>query len=404
MNFDDSVIIKLLRYCHENDWTGSDPYDALNSRIFEVTPFRHSQICRLAFIQIIKRLPFNIRPLLLIKNEQNPKAIALFLMGCLKLANHGFLDQEDCIRAMVDNLVQLRSKHTSYWCWGYSFPWQTRTILVAKGAPNLVCTVFVANALLDAYEAGGDEHCLVMANSAAEYILDDLYWTEGESVAGFCYPIPELRSRVHNAHFLGAALFCRIYNHTGQKKYLEPALKVARYSAGKQNKDGSWDYGESSKQGWVDNFHTGYNLCALRSIGQNAKTLEFESHVRRGFNFYRKHFFREDNAPKYFHNRTYPIDVHSVAQSIITLLELKDLDESCTDQAHGVYRWAINQMFDDRGYFYYQIQPFYTNRISYMRWSQAWMLLALARLREDRTSENIVSDSEILAKHVGVSG
>jgi hypothetical protein len=38
------------------------------------------------------------------------------------------------------------------------------------------------------------------------------------------------------------------------------------------------------------------------------------------------------------------------------------------------------------GYFYYQIQPYYKNKIPYMRWSQAWMLLALATLLEQKDS------------------
>ena len=262
----------LISYCMNNDWAGYDPYDALNSRVFAFTPFCHSQICRIAFIQIMKRLPFNLRPLLLINKEQNPKAIALFLMACLRLSKHGLFDQKDYVRTMVDNLVHLRSKNSSYWCWGYSFPWQTRTVLVPEGAPNLVCTVFVANALLDAYEAGGDENCLRMATSAAEYILNELYWTEGESTASFSYPLPSLRTHVHNANLLGAALFCRVYQQSGDKRFIDAGLRVARYSAGKQNEEGAWNYGEHSKQRWIDNFHTGYNLCALRSIGQHAMT------------------------------------------------------------------------------------------------------------------------------------
>jgi hypothetical protein len=373
----------LWSYCINNNWAGYDPYDALNSRLFALTPFRHSQICRIAFIQIMKRLPINLRPFLLIEKEQNPKALALFLMSCIKLTKHGLLDQKDYVGTMIDNLVHLRSKNTPYWCWGYSFPWQTRTVLVPKGAPNLVCTVFVANALLDAYEANGDENCLRMATSAAEYLLDVLYWTEGDCDTGFCYPLPTSRSRVHNANFLGAALFCRVHTHTGENKFLGPALKVARYSVAKQYEDGSWDYGENLKQRWVDNFHTGYNLCALRTIGHHAKTSEFEFNIRRGFDFYRKHFFREDGAPRYFHNRTYPIDIHSVAQSIITLLELQDLDEGNIELAHSVYEWAINNVQDSQGHFYYQVHLYYKNIISYMRWSQAWMLLALATLLEE---------------------
>lgn len=331
--------------------------------------------------QIMKRLPINIRPLLLISKEQNPKALALFLASFVKLSRLDLLGGEDLVGVMVERLVALRSPDTSYWCWGYSFPWQTRKPLVPRGYPNLVCTVFVANALLDAYEYTHDQRCLDMAMSAAEYILNELYWDEGP-VAGFSYPLPALQSRTHNANFLGAALFCRIYKHGGEEKFLEPALKVTRYSADRQQEDGSWDYGEMSTQRWVDNFHTGYNLCALQSINISIETSEFEPHIRKGYAFYLKHFFMEDGAPKYFHNRLYPIDVHCVAQSIITLLSLKDLDKRSVEQAQAVFDWSMKHLWDNQGYFYYHIQPFFKNRLSYMRWSQAWMLLALTFLLE----------------------
>jgi len=105
-----------------------------------------------------------------------------------------------------------------------------------------------------------------MAVSAADYLLNELYWTEKDTAAGFRYPLPSSRTRVHNANFLGAALLSRVYSRSGEKKFLEPALKAARYSAAQQRGDGSWDYGESSTQMWIDNFHTGYNLCALRIL------------------------------------------------------------------------------------------------------------------------------------------
>jgi hypothetical protein len=388
-----AVTLKLLAYCQANDWAGYDPYDALNSEIFKALPFLDFKLFRLGLTQLMKRLPFNIRPLLLVPKTQNPKAIALFLTAFLKLKRLGLLEDESLIGLMIEKLINLRSPSTlsnpsnpnnpsnssnNYWCWGYSFPWQTRTILVPRGAPNLVCTSFVANALLDAYEENRKPPYLSMAVNAAEYILDDLYWTDGDSVACFSYPLPSSRARVHNANFLGAALLCRIYKHSGEKRFLEPALRVARYSASKQQEDGSWDYGESPTQHWRDNFHTGYNLCALQSISQNAETSEFEPHIRRGFEFYRKHFFTEDGAPKYFHDRTFPLDIHSVAQSIITLLTFEDLYGNNVSLAHAVSKWATTNMWDEQGYFYYQVSPFFKNKISYMRWSQAWMVNALA--------------------------
>jgi hypothetical protein len=401
-SFDDpkTVTLKLLAYCQANEWAGYDPYDALNSQIFKALPFLDFRLFRLGFTQAIKRFPLNLRPLLLIPKTQNPKAIALFLMAFLKLERLGLLDNKDLLMLMTQKLINLRSPNNAYWCWGYSFPWQTRTVLVPKGYPNLVCTTFVANALLDAYESNADTRYLEMAASAAEYVLNDLYWAEGDA-AGFSYPLPSLRARVHNANFLGAAFLCRVQTLSGEKKFFQAALVAARYSAAKQHDDGSWDYGESSTQRWADNFHTGYNLCALRSISQYAETSEFESPIRRGFAFYRKHFFREDGAPRYFHDRTYPIDIHSVAQSIITLLTLRDLDEASVETALSVFEWAMTHMRDQQGYFYYQALPFFKNRISYMRWSQAWMLLALSTLLEH--CDKAATGTQIAGRPAGTS-
>jgi hypothetical protein len=375
---------KLLAYCRENDWAGYDPYDALNSGLFKALPFLDYRLPRLALTQVLKRSPVNVRRLALVPKTQNPKAMALFLSALLKLPDAVVGGREELMRYMIDRLVTLRSSGISYWSWGYSFPWQGRNILVPAGAPNLVCTTFVAGALLDAYEQHADdqqqdERCLKMAVGAAEYILNELYWADGAK-AGFSYPMPGLRGETHNANLLAAALLCRVYKHTGEKKFREPALRVARQAVGKQRPDGSWFYGEHSSQRWIDNFHTGYNLGALRAIGRDLGTDEFDVSMRSGFEFYRANLFREDAAPKYFHDRVYPLDIHCVAQSIITLLAFKDLDSTNIELAQRVFRWAITNMWDDRGFFYYRVLRLCTIRTSYMRWSQAWMLLALSRL------------------------
>jgi hypothetical protein len=375
---------KLLAYCRANNWAGHDPYDALNSRILTALPFLDSRLPRLVLTQALKRSPIDIRRLALIPPTQNPKAIALFLAALVKMERGGF-PQRDLVGFMIDRLAALRSPDVPDWCWGYSFPWQTRTTVVPRWTPNLVCTSFVSGALLDAYEQRQDSRCLNMAVSAAKYILNELYWTDGRSVAGFSYPLRGQRVHIHNANFLGAALLCRVFRLTGETTFLAPALRVARYSAAQQHGDGSWDYGEGPSQGWIDNFHTGYNLCALRSISEDLQTREFESCVVRGFDFYRAHFFREDGAARYSHDRTYPIDVHCVAQSIITLLAFRDLDRGSVSLAHSVFRWAMDHLWDNRGFFYYRVLRFGTIRTSYMRWSQAWMLLALSTLWTETT-------------------
>ena len=370
---------KLVAYCHARQWSGYDPYDALNSKVFTKLPILDAWLPRLLLTQALKRSPVNVRRFALVPSTQNPKAIALFLGAFLRLSKLGGKEPHDRAGEMIDRLVALRSPGTPYWCWGYSFPWQTRTVVVPAWTPNLVCTTFVASALIDAYEQRGDSRCLEMAASAGHYIVNELHWTEGLE-AGFSYPLPGLRGHIHNANFLAAALLCRLRVHTGDDAFLGPALAAARSSAAYQRHDGSWPYSEGSTHQWIDNFHTGYNLCGLQSIATHAPTTEFDACIGKGFRFYRTHFFRPDGAARYFHDRTYPIDIHCVAQSIITLLALRHLDPDNIAAARAVFRWAMEHMWDPRGFFYYRVLRLCTIRTSYMRWSQAWMLLAMATL------------------------
>lgn len=382
----DEVLIELLNFCRANGWAGYDPYDALNSRVFHLLPFLNARLPRIGLTQALKRSPVNFRSLALVPKAQVSKALALFLSGLLKLPVHLVPQRGALCQYMVDRIASLRSPDSPYWCWGYSFPWQTRQNLVPANAPNLVCTAFVANSLLDAYEAGYGSECLTMAESAADYILNELYWTEGEFVAGFSYPLRSLRVQVHNANFLAAALLCRVALHTGREQFFQTALRATRYSASKQEKDGAWFYGEAPFQRWIDNFHTGYNLCALRSIAATARTTEFDQAIQSGLEYYCAHFIRPDGAARYFHDATYPIDVHCTAQTIITLLAFRDLRPSNLELASSVLRWAMEHLWDPRGYFYYRELQLLRIRIPYMRWSEAWMFLALATVLSETTA------------------
>jgi hypothetical protein len=204
-----SATLSLLSYCRTNDWAGYDPYDALNSRIFESFPILNTRIPRLVLTQALKRSPVNIRPLLRIPKTQNPKGLALFLSATLKLSRLGLLEDEELVGDLAEKVAALRSPDTDYWCWGYSFPWQTRTIIVPRRSPNVVCTIFVASALLDFYEQTHKAAYLSMGLSAADYILQ-LLWTDNEGTASLSYPLPTVRTPIHNANLLGAALLCRV--------------------------------------------------------------------------------------------------------------------------------------------------------------------------------------------------
>jgi len=378
-----SALEKLLRYCEENNWQGYDPYDGLNSRVFQSLPLTSG--LRLFLTQLCKRSPINLRKILLVRKEYNPKALGLFLSSYVKLYS---LFKEDKYKKLSAYFVKLlRQQYISGYsghCWGYNFDWQSRTTFVPKGTPNVICTTFVANAFLDAYEVLRKKECLEIARSSCEFVLNDLNKVEENDRVCISYT-PLDKTQVYNANFLAAALLARVYKSTGEDRLLKFATKIIRFCVERQNPDGSWYYSPLPWHKWVDNFHTGFNLVALNDYMDFVGTQEFKNVLGKGFIYYKRIFFLKDEIPKYYHNSLYPIDIHNVAQGIITFIKLKSLNGKDTSQALKIARWGIENMQGQRGFFYFQKHKFFNNKISYIRWSQAWMLYALCTLLSETT-------------------
>ena len=216
-----------------------------------------------------------------------------------------------------------------------------------------------------------------MAASAGDFLLNELNITQYGDELCFSYT-PLDHGRVHNANLLGAAFLARLYSETHETRFVEPALKAVRFSVARQKEDGSWMYGEDKTQQWIDNFHTGYNLVALKRFSEYTGSHDFDQSIKNSFQFYLDHFFAEQGIAKYYHDRTYPIDIHAIAYALVTLSEFKDLDQRALRFAKNVYLWSLKNMQNPEGSFSFQKKPYFTNRIQYMRWSQAWMLHALA--------------------------
>jgi hypothetical protein len=162
----------------------------------------------------------------------------------------------------------------------------------------------------------------------------------------------------------------------------------------RQRADGSWAYGGNDYQSWADNFHTAFILGSLSRIidavgteAGNGLLDELNSSLRRGYEFWQERFFLEHGWPKYYPDHLYPADVHSAASAIVTLVELRGRIPGTLNLAGKVADWAITNLRDERGFFYYQVRRFYKVRIPYMRWSEAWMMYALGRLLEVKSKK-----------------
>ena len=370
---------QLLQYCRDNQWAGWDPFDGLNSPLLRL-PLLQNRPFRLGFIQFCKRSPINLRPLLRVPKQKNPKGLALFISALCRLARLGLTDQAE-IEGLISELLASRSPGVEFDCWGYNFDWQTRYHLVPRFSPNIICTTFAGNALLDAYEALGDRVLLDSAISASQFLLRSLQRSGNEDSFCFSYT-PRVKDQIHNANLLGAAFLARLYSLTGTQALLRECQAATRFSVERIRSDGSWPYGEGPKQQWIDSFHTGYNLVALNTIRRCTGEPIIQPVLQKAFAFYMAHFFGVDGLVKYYHDRTFPVDSHAVAHAIMTLVDFSDQDSAALSLARKVCQWSLSNMRASQGWFYYQKRASFTVTIPYMRWCQAWMLLGMAVLAD----------------------
>jgi hypothetical protein len=88
------------------------------------------------------------------------------------------------------------------------------------------------------------ESVLAVAGSACDFIMNDLNRIE-PAPDEVCFSYTPLDRRyVHNANVLGAQLLAGTYAHTQERQLAEMALYAARYTARRQEPNGSWKYGE----------------------------------------------------------------------------------------------------------------------------------------------------------------
>ncbi|MGN6196977.1 MAG: hypothetical protein ACTHOB_18695 [Ginsengibacter sp.] len=371
---------KLEGYCEQENYEGWDPYDGLMSKVFRGLPILpNKKLSRLIWIQLIKKLPVNLRKPLKIEKGFNPKGLGLFISAYSNLSEieGRYSESVNKIEFLFEKVMNLRSEGFSGNCWGYNFDWESRAFFQKQFSPTIVATTYVANALLDAFEVTRNENYLDAAISAKDFILNDLNRSYDKS-GNFAFSYsPFDKTSVFNASLLGARLISRIYSYTKEEELIATAKKAVAYVCNYQNHDGSWYYSTLPFHQWIDNFHTGFNLECIFEYQRYSKDISFKENFDKGIHFYLETFFDKEGRSKYYNNSLYPIDIHAASQLIVTLAKTNLLKQH-QKLADRVLSWTIENMQSPEGYFYFQKRKYYTNKIPFMRWSEAWIFYAMS--------------------------
>jgi len=370
---------KLEKWVEDHNYKGYDPADGLTSYLRPLT-FGNLFLDRL-LMQLIWRSPINLRPLLGVKPLDSNIGRGYMAWGYLTMLK--ITGNEDYKLKAVSCLEWLKNNKAPgfvHYSWGKMFDFASRGGRQGKYEPITVWTSLIGQAFLDAYEITDNDQYLDIASSICEWILEI---PRNRTDSGLCLnytPSGDGNCTIHNQSMLGAAMLARTAKFNGNSEYLKVAKEAITYTCTRQLPDGSWYYGEEPKYHWIDNFHTGYNLDALKCYIEDTGDRTYENNLIQGFDFFKNNFFESTGRPKYYHNRVYPIDSQCASQAIETLANFSDYDESSLELGLRVAKWTIENMQDRDGHFYFMRYPLMALKMPMIHWAQATTYKALSLL------------------------
>lgn len=353
----------------KHEWHGADPYDGLSTPLAGLA---HRPLVRQALQQAVRRSPINMRAALRIPGHRMAAATGLAATAAFRLAAAPFWSD------MLDRLGRWTAQRQFSsglfrGLWGYEFDVQTRWGFYAAGSPNIVATSFAAHGCLDAQSVEPVQLQWLGSGLMRHFWRDRFFAYTAESDV-----------LIHNANLLGAELAARLSELDQLSATLRSSLRAAAADSAHttlahQRADGSWPYGEDPRLGWVDGFHTAYNLLSLESlipISDDSARPALQSGAR----YYFEHLFR-DGIPLYYADRPGgPSDINNVATGLRAAVWGAHRGYAPHQLPAQVLEHLVAVFWDPAGFFRASNRITPGHRLNYPRWGAAPALDALSSL------------------------
>lgn len=370
------------------DFKGWEFDDALASPIMRRIVGDNLLAQRVA-VQVVRRSVVNLRPMLTTPKLESTKARGFLARGllCAHLSSgkEQWLDEAE---RHLEWLLQHPSAGAPGLSWGNAFDFASRGGFYPAGSPTVVWSAHIGESFGLAHEITGNPRYLEAVHKIAQFVFEGLERHEDEMGVCIAYS-PGVMNLVHNSNLLGATALLRSWAHGGPAEYRALADRSVAWTVTQQAEDGSWPYGVGEHYSWCDNFHTAYCLDCLREIRElSPETLPDPIMLSRGFKFWVDSFFTANGTPRYYADRTYPIDIQCCSQAIETLAKWSALEPSARAKMCQVAGWTLGSMAKRNGAFRFRRSRILSNELESLHWGEATMLSALGRLELALASES----------------
>lgn len=397
----DQTLFYLNKICHwldNNGWAGWDPYDIWDNPFGMWIAKRDNAIQRIASGLISHAnglFPVILRKMLKVEPRINAKAMGLFAAGFLQLETFEKVPRQingepgyvPCFR-WLDKHKICRFEGCG---WGYPFDWRSR-ILIPRNTPTVVNSTIIGDAYWLKYKYHGDKGALSQCANICKFIVCGLNRSEQKEGGGFCFSYtPVDRFQVHNANLFGAEFLIRIGLEMGRNDWVETGLAAASFSLSEIREDGTLNYWSNEQANGLqqDTYHSGFEIRALNSIACLTGDKEFRQAADKYFRTWLSDFFPKNGTPCRVRGQIGELEVHSCAEALLCAAKMSESGnfskELLFKQVKGILS-AVEKLWvskdNYKGFFAskvqknlgFEIKP----KIPYIRWGQAWMMLALS--------------------------
>ncbi|MBN1126157.1 MAG: hypothetical protein JXA82_14205 [Sedimentisphaerales bacterium] len=370
-----TVIRQLDKYITDEKYCGNEPYDGLNTRFGLL---KKTKAVRLLTTHLNKMSPINARPLLAIQKYQHTKTLALLLTAYCNL--YELTRKSEYEEKYIECRDFLLQKELPGGGLGGSYDYQMRNWLASRNGLSTLGTMLAIKGLIRGHVCFGFDSDLTKAKEFTHVIVEK-HVVPRDNGIHIIYASGQPRS-ILNVYSMTAGALSLVYSITKDKKLYDLATNILRELISHQFNNGAWPYmaGSPYERTQID-FHQGFvleGLCDYQSATNGVNTL-FATAMDKGFDFYRQYLFTKDGCSRFRLSRKYPVDIHNQAEGILAFSQYAMFSRNALWIAERIAEWTNRNMYDEnKGIYYYQKWPLFTNRIAYMAWGQANMLLALS--------------------------
>lgn len=381
-------IQNFIRFLNGNGFSSYDQYDFWNTQygIFSKKVYYKNKYLGIPFVAPVFTLEL-LAPAtrkLVTTRKRFPIADAHLIMGYLNLYTQ--TEKEEYLKtaeSIATDLMKTAITNFDGTAWGYPFDWMTTRGLWKRGTPLITSTPYCFEAFLQLYDVTGNKSYLDTAYSIYLFALKTIKDSPiDEKQAASSYS-PFDQSMILNASAYRSMVLTESYKRFGESQAKDVAEKNINFILSSQLESGAWLYAmNDERDAFIDNFHTCFVLKNLYKSNRILQQTSIKDAILKGYRFYKSQLLDEQQLPIPFAKagrfNIVKRELYDFAEGINLGCLLKDADSDALPVASNLIRELLVRYQKKDGSFVTRVNFLNgTNRVTYLRWPQAQLFMAL---------------------------